>query len=197
MTTIKNAEIKGIAGQLEKIKGEFDPMVEALQEMESRHSELFEQLGKESLLNLTSVKKNAALKLEYDQLTTAIQSLNAKIKEKKLSLLDSDDNGLSTAAAIVRGFSDYGQDLATEKYSELIGKLSPLWNEMAQIQKEALKENDEIHQFMVDEAAKFTSYLPYETQIRIRDTIEAWGYPVKNILESQQAMYNNSEFTRI
>ena len=197
MTTIKNAEIKGIAGQLEKIKGEFDPMVEALQEMESRHSELFEQLGKESLLNLTSVKKNAALKLEYDQLTTAIQSLNAKIKEKKLSLLDSDDNGLSTAAAIVRGFSDYGQDLATEKYSELIGKLSPLWNEMAQIQKEALKENDEIHQFMVDEAAKFTSYLPYETQIRIKDTIEAWGYPVKNILESQQAMYNNPEFTRI
>ena len=197
MTTIKNTEIKGIAGQLEKIKGEFDPMVEALQEMESRHNELFEQLGKESLLNLTSVKKNAALKLEYDQLTIAIESLSAKIKEKKLSLLDSEGNGLSTAETIIRAFSEYGQDLAAEKRRELIGKLAPLWNEMAQIQKEALKENDDVHQFMVDEAAKLTSYLPYETQIRIKDIIEVWGYPVTNILESQQTMYNNSEFTRI
>lgn len=197
MTTIKNAELKGITLHLEKIKREFDPMVQDLQEMESRHSELFEKLGKESMINLTSVKKNAALKLEYDQLTIAIQSLRDKIKEKKLSLLDSADNELSTASVIIRAFSDYGQELATQKHSELIGKLSPLWNEMAQIQKEALKENDEIHQFMVDEASKFTSYLPYETQIRIKDTIEAWGYPVKNVLESQQAMYNNSEFTRI
>lgn len=197
MTTIKNAEIKGIAGQLEKIKSEFDPMVQDLQEMESRHSELAGKLGKESLLNLTSVKKNAALKLEYDQLTIAIESLSAKIKEKKLSLLDSEGNGLSTAETLIRAFSDYGQDLAAEKRRELIGKLSPLWNEMAQIQKEALKENDDVHRFMVDEADKLTSYLPYETQIRIKDTIEVWGYPVTNILESQQAMYNNSEFTRI
>ena len=190
-------EIKGLAAQVKNLKDTFGVMQQDLEEMEARQAELLNQLGNKGLLNLTSVKKNAALKLEYDQLTVAIKSLTDKIKEMKMALTAADGAGLTQAETIIRLFSEYGQQMATEKHRELIGKLSPLWNEMVKIQVEALKENDEIHRFMVDEAAKVTGYLPFETQVRIKNTIESWGYPVRNVLESQQAMYSNTEFTRI
>ncbi len=190
-------EIKGLAAQVKNLKDTFGVMQQDLEEMEARQVELLNELGNKGLLNLTSVKKNAALKLEYDQLTVAIKSLTDKIKEMKMALTAADGAGLTQAETIIRLFSEYGQQSATEKHRELIGKLSPLWNEMVKIQVEALKENDEIHRFMVDEAAKVTGYLPFETQVRIKNTIESWGYPVRNVLESQQAMYSNTEFTRI
>ena len=197
MTENTLPEIKGLAAQVKNLKDTFGVMQQDLEEMEARQAELLNQLGNKGLLNLTSVKKNAALQLEYDQLTVAIKSLTDKIKEMKMALTAADGAGLTQAETIIRLFSEYGQQLATEKHRELIGKLSPLWNEMVKIQVEALKENDEIHRFMVDEAAKVTGYLPFETQVRIKNTIESWGYPVRNVLESQQAMYSNTEFTRI
>ena len=190
-------EIKGLAAQVKNLKDTFGVMQQDLEEMEARQVELLNELGNKGLLNLTSVKKNAELQLEHDQLTVAIKSLTDKIKEMKMALTAADGAGLTQAETIIRLFSEYGQQLATEKHRELIGKLSPLWNEMVKIQVEALKENDEIHRFMVDEAAKVTGYLPFETQVRIKNTIESWGYPVRNVLESQQAMYSNTEFTRI
>ena len=197
MTENTLPKIEGLAAQVKNLKDTFGVMQQDLEEMEARQVELLNELGNKGLLNLTSVKKNAALKLEYDQLTVAIKSLTDKIKEMKMALTAADGAGLTQAETIIRLFSEYGQQLATEKHRELIGKLSPLWNEMVKIQVEALKENDEIHRFMVDEAAKVTGYLPFETQVRIKDTIESWGYPVRNVLESQQAMYSNTEFTRI
>ena len=197
MTENTLPKIEGLAAQVKNLKDTFGVMQQDLEEMEARQAELLNQLGNKGLLNLTSVKKNAALKLEYDQLTVAIKSLTDKIKEMKMALTAADGAGLTQAETIIRLFSEYGQQLATEKHRELIGKLSPLWNEMVKIQVEALKENDEIHRFMVDEAAKVTGYLPFETQVRIKNTIESWGYPVRNVLESQQAMYSNTEFTRI
>ena len=197
MTENTLPEIKGLAAQVKNLKDTFGVMQQDLEEMEARQAELLNQLGNEGLLNLSSVKKNAELQLEYDQLTVAIKSLTDKIKEMKMALTAADGAGLTQAETIIRLFSEYGQQLATEKHRELIGKLSPLWNEMVKIQVEALKENDEIHRFMVDEAAKVTGYLPFETQVRIKNTIESWGYPVRNVLESQQAMYSNTEFTRI
>lgn len=197
MTENTLPKIEGLAAQVKKLKDTFGVMQQDLEEMEARQAELLNQLGNKGLLNLTSVKKNAALQLEYDQLTVAIKSLTDKIKEMKMALTAADGAGLTQAETIIRLFSEYGQQLATEKHRELIGKLSPLWNEMVKIQVEALKENDEIHRFMVDEAAKVTGYLPFETQVRIKNTIESWGYPVRNVLESQQAMYSNTEFTRI
>lgn len=197
MTENTLPKIEGLAAQVKNLKDTFGVMQQDLEEMEARQVELLNELGNKGLLNLTSVKKNAALKLEYDQLTVAIKSLTDKIKEMKMALTDADGAGLTQAETIIRLFSEYGQQLATEKHRELIGKISPLWNEMVKIQVEALKENDEIHRFMVDEAAKVTGYLPFETQVRIKNTIESWGYPVRNVLESQQAMYSNTEFTRI
>ena len=197
MTENTLPKIEGLAAQVKNLKDTFGVMQQDLEEMEARQAELLNELGNKGLLNLTSVKKNAALKLEYDQLTVAIKSLTDKIKEMKMALTDADGAGLTQAETIIRLFSEYGQQLATEKHRELIGKISPLWNEMVKIQVEALKENDEIHRFMVDEAAKVTGYLPFETQVRIKNTIESWGYPVRNVLESQQAMYSNTEFTRI
>ncbi len=197
MTENTLPEIKGLAAQVKNLKDTFGVMQQDLEEMEARQVELLNELGNKGLLNLTSVKKNAELQLEYDQLTVAIKSLTDKIKEMKMALTAADGAGLTQAETIIRLFSEYGQQLATEKHRELIGKLSPLWNEMVKIQVEALKENDEIHRFMVDEAAKVTGYLPFETQVRIKNTIESWGYPVRNVLESQQAMYSNTEFTRI
>lgn len=197
MTENTLPKIEGLAAQVKNLKDTFGVMQQDLEEMEARQVELLNELGNKGLLNLTSVKKNAALKLEYDQLTVAIKSLTDKIKEMKMALTAADGAGLTQAETIIRLFSEYGQQLATEKHRELIGKLSPLWNEMVKIQVEALKENDEIHRFMVDEAAKVTGYLPFETQVRIKNTIESWGYPVRNVLESQQAMYSNTEFTRI
>ena len=149
-------EIKGLAAQVKNLKDTFGVMQQDLEEMEARQVELLNELGNKGLLNLTSVKKNAALKLEYDQLTVAIKSLTDKIKEMKMALTAADGAGLTQAETIIRLFSEYGQQSATEKHRELIGKLSPLWNEMVKIQVEALKENDEIHRFMVDEAAKVT-----------------------------------------
>ena len=197
MTENTLPKIEGLAAQVKNLKDTFGVMQQDLEEMEARQVELLNELGNKGLLNLTSVKKNAALKLEYDQLTVAIKSLTDKIKEMKMALTAADGAGLTQAETIIRLFSEYGQQLATEKHRELIGKISPLWNEMVKIQVEALKENDEIHRFMVDEAAKVTGYLPFETQVRIKNTIESWGYPVRNVLESQQAMYSNTEFTRI
>lgn len=197
MTENTLPKIEGLAAQVKNLQSTFGVMQQDLEEMEARQAELLNQLGNKSLLNLTSVKKNAALQLECDQLTVAIKSLTDKIKEMKMALTASDGAGLSQSETIIRLFSEYGQKLATEKHRELIGKLSPLWNEMVKIQVEALKENDEIHRFMVDEAAKVTGYLPFETQVRIKNTIESWGYPVRNVLESHQAMYNNPEFRKI
>lgn len=197
MTENTLPKIEGLAAQVKNLKDTFGVMQQDLEEMEARQVELLNQLGNKGLLNLTSVKKNAALQLEYDQLTVAIKSLTDKIKEMKMALTASDASGLSQAGTITRLFSEYGQQLATEKHRELIGKLSPLWNEMVKIQVEALKQNDEIHGFMVDEAAKVAGYLPYEAQARINDTIHSWGYPVQNVLESHQAMYNNPEFRKI
>ena len=197
MTENTLPKIEGLAAQVKKLKDTFGVMQQDLEEMEARQAELLNQLGNKGLLNLSSVKKNAELQLEHDQLTVAIKSLTDKIKEMKMALTAADGAGLTQAETIIRLFSEYGQQLATEKHRELIGKLSPLWNEMVNIQVEALKENDEIHRFMVDEAAKVTGYLPFETQVRIKNTIESWGYPVRNVLESQQAMYSNTEFTRI
>lgn len=197
MTENTLPKIEGLAAQVKNLKDTFGVMQQDLEEMEARQAELLNQLANKGLLNLSSVKKNAELQLEYDQLTVAIQSLTDRIKEMKMALTVSDGSGLSQAETITRLFSEYGQQLATEKHRALVEALSPLWNEMVNIQVEALKENDEIHRFMVDEAAKVTGYLPFETQVRIKNTIESWGYPVRNVLESQQAMYSNTEFTRI
>ncbi|SFE37025.1 hypothetical protein [Trichococcus pasteurii] len=197
MTENTLPEIKGLAAQVKNLKDTFGVMQQDLEEMEARQAELLNQLANKGLLNLSSVKKNAELQLEYDQLTVAIQSLTDRIKEMKMALTASDGSGLSQAETITRLFSEYGQQLATEKHRTLVEKLSPLWNEMVKIQVEALKENNEIHSFMVDEASKVTGYLPFESQVRIKNAIESWGYPVKNVLESPQAMYSNPEFTRI
>ena len=140
MTENTLPKIEGLAAQVKNLKDTFGVMQQDLEEMEARQVELLNELGNKGLLNLTSVKKNAELQLEHDQLTVAIKSLTDKIKEMKMDfpyLIDENQDVVKSLGAVCTP-ELFLFDAEQRLYYH--GRLDDNWQDARSVKEEDLRE---------------------------------------------------------